>query len=367
MKQRAQVGLRAVALQWALLPCLLVLMASGSCRGDKPPVVCIDPGHPSETSDGCRGPSGVREMTVVWEVGEMLGEALRGQGLRVVMTKSSEKEHVTNRDRATIANEADAALMVRLHCDAGGGSGAAVYYPDRQGRVQGVTGPPESVRDASRQAAVAMTEAMKSVLAGKLKVHSIRGDSATAVGSRQGALTGSIFSKCPVICVEMVMLTDASDERFIQSEAGRELMVLALTEGVCRFLQWEGPRAQKSDPAGSGEEPGGTVADRPSQGGPGSEGDGPGTQTAALPGSGATTGDGPGGAPADGPLPPAQQPADARQEIGQDDTPPDTVEPGGVPESKAPWGLWRHGLVGLLAVAAGALAYAGVALLQKGR
>lgn len=28
-------------------------------------IICVDPGHPSETSEGCKGPSGCKEMTTV--------------------------------------------------------------------------------------------------------------------------------------------------------------------------------------------------------------------------------------------------------------------------------------------------------------
>jgi len=364
MKQRAQVGLRAVALQWAVLPCLLVLTASGPCRGDQAPVVCIDPGHPSETSDGCRGPSGVREMTVVWEVGQMLAKALRDRGLQVVMTKSLERQRVTNRERASIANQAGAALMVRLHCDAGGGSGAAVYYPDREGRVQGVTGPPKFVRDASRRAAAAMTDAMEPVLSGKLRVHGIRGDSATAVGSRQGALTGSIFSQCPVICVEMVMLTNASDERFIQSADGRELMVSALSKGVCGFLRWNGSPAHASSPSEQERDAAGAVAQTPSRTTPGGDDDPPDTHTAARSAPEPTSRD---VARVSGTATPAQAPSQMQPLAVQPRYQPDAAEPAGVPQSKGPRGPWRYGLAGLLAVAAGALAYAGVALLHKAR
>ena len=54
----------------------------------------------------------------------------------------------------------------------------------------------------------------------------------TAVGGRQGALTGSVFSKVPVLLVEMVVLTNAKDEAFILSKQGRALMVDALAKGV---------------------------------------------------------------------------------------------------------------------------------------
>jgi N-acetylmuramoyl-L-alanine amidase len=194
--------------------------------------ICIDPGHPSETSAGCTGPTGVTENHINWVIALKLKDVLVARGASVVLTKSAENEKVTNRQRAAIANAANAAIMIRLHCDAAPRSGFSLYYPDRQGTKYGHTGPSAEVQAASRIAASALHTGMKSVLAGILPSRGIHGDSATYVGSRQGALTGSIFSQVPTVTIEMCVLTVASDERFINSAGGQETMVKALTAGL---------------------------------------------------------------------------------------------------------------------------------------
>ncbi len=199
--------------------------------------VCIDPGHPSETSPGCTGPGGVTENHINWVIALQLKQALVERGVRVVLTKSAENQKVTNRQRAEIANNADAGIMIRLHCDAAPRSGFALYYPDRTGTKYGHTGPPVKIRSASRKAADALYRGMKSVLSGTLSPRGVHGDSATYVGSKQGALTGSIFSLVPVVTIEMCVLTVASDERFINSAAGQKLMVKALTEGLETYFR----------------------------------------------------------------------------------------------------------------------------------
>lgn len=197
-------------------------------------VIVIDPGHPSETSAGTVQ-HGVAEVRVAWQVAQRLSAELRSRGYRVVLTKAREDELVRNADRARIANEAGAALMVRLHCDASAGSGFALYYPDRQGTVQGVTGPADSVIEQSRRAARAVHAGMAPLLAPRLRDGGIRGDSRTYVGARQGALTGSIFSRVPVLTIEMVVLGHAPDARFISTAEGQGLMTRAIAEGVHRF------------------------------------------------------------------------------------------------------------------------------------
>ncbi|MGI5816516.1 MAG: N-acetylmuramoyl-L-alanine amidase [Armatimonadota bacterium] len=194
--------------------------------------ICIDPGHPSETSPGTTGPTGVSENHINWVIATKLRADLEASGATVVMTKQTENEHVTNRRRAEIANAAGAAIMIRLHCDAAPTRGYAIYAPDRQGTRDGVTGPSRAVIDRSTAAMRPFYEGMTSVLSGTLPGRGTHGDSATYVGSRQGALTGSIFSEVPTLTIEMCVLTNARDEAFISSAAGQQKMVEALRAGL---------------------------------------------------------------------------------------------------------------------------------------
>jgi N-acetylmuramoyl-L-alanine amidase len=203
---------------------------------DSAPVIVIDPGHPSEKGDGARG-HGVAEVTAAWEVALRLRDSLAGAGYEVRMTKSAERQLVRNAERAHIANAAGAALMVRLHCDVGSGTGFTLYYPDRKGTAEGRTGPSEEVMTLSRAAALTLDTEMAALLSpAHLRDGGVRGDSRTFVGSQQGALTGSIFSEVPVVTVEMAVLTDRSDARFIGSPEGQVRMAGAITAGVRKFV-----------------------------------------------------------------------------------------------------------------------------------
>lgn len=200
------------------------------------PTVVIDPGHPSEVGVGTQGRR-VSELQVAWDVAKELRQVLEERGYRVVMTKSALRERVTNRRRAEIANAARASLMVRLHCDASSGRGFSVYYPDRQGTVDGVTGPSKRVLAKTAPLARRFYAAMAKELEGKLPSEGLRTDRQTAVGGRQGALTGSIYSRVPSVLVEMVVLTNPKDEAFILSRSGRRSMVRALAGGVDAALK----------------------------------------------------------------------------------------------------------------------------------
>jgi len=198
-------------------------------------LVCVDPGHPSETSAGANA-RGLSEARLCWQVAKRLERRLDALGIACKLTKSSENQYVTNRQRAEAANRAGANLFLRLHCDVGGGRGYAWYYPDRQGTKYGVTGPPPNVQRDSRRAAHILNEAMRPVLRGALQSNPIKTDAATFVGGKQGGvLTGSIFSKVPTALIEMCFINQKNDARFIASETGQEKMAEALAAGIVAY------------------------------------------------------------------------------------------------------------------------------------
>lgn len=206
---------------------LLALLSSGGITQ----VICIDPGHPSENGVGSRGKT-LTEVGVAWSVAKRLETLLTKEGYQVILTKSSENEMVTNRRRAEIANKAKADLMIRLHCDAAQASGFSVYYPRLEGRVDRVAGPSADVRRASQAAAEKFHPTLVKALQGKHPDRGLMTDRSTAIGRRQGALTGSIYSKVPVVLVELAVLSNSKDEAFLQSKEGFEALCQALASGV---------------------------------------------------------------------------------------------------------------------------------------
>jgi N-acetylmuramoyl-L-alanine amidase len=200
------------------------------------PVVCVDPGHPSETSDGANA-HGLSENRLNWQVALRLRDILEHWGIRCVLTKQSENQYVTNRQRAEIANRARALVFVRLHCDVGSGRGFTWYYPDRTGKKYGISGPPKDIQLASRDAAFIINEAMKPVLKGYLQSNAIKTDASTFVGSKQGGvLTGSIFARVPTALIEMCYINQKRDAEFIASAQGRDKMAEALARGIYTYV-----------------------------------------------------------------------------------------------------------------------------------
>ena len=220
---------------------LCAFLALSGCQDTEaeptlPPLVAIDPGHPSETSEGASGSAGATEIQVNWAVAQRLKTLLEEGGYRVVLTKLVEEELVTNRHRAEVGTLHGADVMVRLHCDAGDHRGTATFYPDRQGERWGVTGPTPEVIAGSEAFVNVFHPAMIGALGPDWPDLGIKGDSKTYVGSRQGALTGSIFSTIPVVTVEMVVITQPEDEAIIASAEGQSRMAQAIFAGLDAYF-----------------------------------------------------------------------------------------------------------------------------------
>ncbi len=209
-------------------------------------VVCIDPGHPTSYSPGRRVLNGVTELEINWEVALKL-ESLFADvpWIRTVRTRHDRDTLMNNAERAEVSNQSGASLFLRLHCDAGPNHGFTLYFPDRKGSDLGFTGPSDEVLLESRGAAYKMHAGMLALLRGYLKDRGVKGESRTKVGKMQGALTGSILSKAPVVTVEMVFLNNAYDASFIKSAAGQDRMARALAKGVIDYLKWKDRRTAK--------------------------------------------------------------------------------------------------------------------------
>ena len=202
---------------------------------EKKPVICLDPGHPSEVGSGTRGRK-ITEIRAAWEVALRAKKRLEKAGILVVMTKSRPDEMVRNRARAEIANKAKADLMIRLHCDSEGGTGFAIYAPHKPGVSGVVRGPAPSVIASSVAAAKIFHQKYAECLAGVLLNRGLKPDTATAVGGKQGALTGSVFSQVPVLLIEMAVLTNPKDDEFMASAKGQDQVADAVTQAALAVL-----------------------------------------------------------------------------------------------------------------------------------
>lgn len=192
-------------------------------------VICIDPGHASNTNSGTEpiGPgatetkttepggtsgvvSGVPEHVVTLAIAWQLKERLEAAGARVVMVREGDTFYGLARDRPLIANQSGAGLFVRIHCDGStnpAASGASTIYP------ASIPGWTDDIADESKLAAQSIQAAL------------IAGLGVPDLGTvERGDMLGFNWSDVPAILAEVGFMTNAAeDQRLVSPEYQRQI------------------------------------------------------------------------------------------------------------------------------------------------
>lgn len=204
-------------------------------------VVVIDPGHQAhadsalepigpgssqrkdKVSSGTASPTtGTPESVVALAVGLKLQEALKAKGTQVIMVRTTQDVDISNIQRAQMANQAKADLTIRLHCDGSpdrSTHGLFTLYP---ASIKGWT---DDIAAASKQAAVIIQRDVVAATGAQDRGVQERSD-----------LTGFNWSDAPVALVEMGFMSNAAEDKRLESGAYQDLIVRGLINGIVEFL-----------------------------------------------------------------------------------------------------------------------------------
>jgi len=217
---------------------LLVLPADAA----RTPVIVIDPGHDLRANPATEpiGPgsstrkikdgggthgvvSGLTEAELNLKVALRLRSLLEAAGVLVVMTRTrTAGTSVGNVARARIANEAGAALFLRIHADGStdpSARGTHTLYPALR---RGWT---DDVYPASRRAATIVQSELVRALGFPDRGLQERSD-----------FTGFNWADAPVILVEMGFMTNPTEDRLLATNAYQRRAAVGLCRGALRFL-----------------------------------------------------------------------------------------------------------------------------------
>jgi N-acetylmuramoyl-L-alanine amidase len=205
-------------------------------------VVVIDPGHqlhsdsalepigPGSSTKKAKVSSGTAspttrtpESAVALAVGLKLRDALQAKGIQVIMTRTTQDVDISNAQRAKMANQANADLTIRLHCD--GSTDRSVHglftlYP---ASIKGWT---DDIATASKQAAALIQDGAIATTGAQDRGLSERSD-----------LSGFNWSDVPVALVEMGFMTNPAEDKQLESDAYQDKIVEGLVNGIVEFLR----------------------------------------------------------------------------------------------------------------------------------
>lgn len=226
------------------------VVAAGAARAGTAPVVVIDPGHDARANlatepigpgsstrkikdgGGTHGVvTGIREPDLTLDVSLRLRRLLRAAGVRVVMTRTrTSGASMGNIARARIANDAGAALFLRVHADGASSASARGTHTLTPALRRGWT---DDVYASSRRAATLVQTELVRTLGFPNRGIQERSD-----------FTGFNWADVPVILVEMGFMTNPTEDRALALPTVRQRAALGLCRGTLRFLGLEPARCE---------------------------------------------------------------------------------------------------------------------------
>lgn len=203
----------------------VVIDAGHQKRGDSS-LEPVGPGASERKAKVAGGARGVAtrnpEGEITLAIAKRLRTELESRGIKVIMVRTKQDVNIANSKRAKIANEANADVFIRLHCDGSGSSstyGLSTLIP---GKNQW-TGP-------------IVTESKK---AGRLvhdAVIASTGANDRGLKSRTD-LSGFNWSKVPTVLVEMGFMSNPAEDRKLATEAYQKKLAAGMASGVVKYLE----------------------------------------------------------------------------------------------------------------------------------
>jgi N-acetylmuramoyl-L-alanine amidase len=174
--------------------------------------VLIDPGHGGK-DPGTASAAGLREKTVVLDVGLKLERDLAYSGVKATMTRSNDT-FVELDERAAMSNRQKVDLFVAVHADAAertSASGFTVYISRNAG-------------PRSHAAALAIERAMRSA-------------GFTSQGIRQAGYRVLVKNDMPAVLVELGYLSNPSEASKLGDPGERSIYARAIADGIVHYLK----------------------------------------------------------------------------------------------------------------------------------
>jgi N-acetylmuramoyl-L-alanine amidase len=176
----------------------------------------------AKVSSGTTGKfTGIPEYQVNLDVALLLEAKLKELGADVLMVRTTHDVNIPNSERATMMNEADADLCIRIHANGSANpkvSGALMMIPAKKAVPD--------IYDASLKAGEILLE------------NFIQATGAKELGvSAYSNMTGFNWSKVPVCLIEMGFMSNKQEDKLLVSPAYQEKCAQGLADGVVAWAK----------------------------------------------------------------------------------------------------------------------------------
>lgn len=199
-------------------------------------IICVDPGHQGKmdlkgepVAPGSRnikprvsaGTAGVAtkkaEHIINLEAAMILKELLLQKGYSVVMTREIADVNISNRERAEIANNVNANMTIRIHCDSindSGKTGAIILVPSKSSQyTKGIYGESYRYADILKQ----------TLIDSNIKVNGI---------FERNDITGFNWSKVPVVILEMGFMSNYNEDKMLSNHEYQKKLMECVAKAI---------------------------------------------------------------------------------------------------------------------------------------
>lgn len=182
----------------------------------------IGPGAATQKYEVTDGTTGVvtkkREAVLVLEMAFVLKEKLEAKGIQVLMTRTSQDVDISNKERATFANDHKANLFLRLHADGSENpnqSGFAVLTP--------AEGSPYTKEIYAESLQISQTIVNKMRENQQVKVNGIK---------FRDDLSGFNWSKVPGVLLELGFMSNPEEDKKLSDSQYVNSLLQSVTDSV---------------------------------------------------------------------------------------------------------------------------------------
>ena len=204
-------------------------------------VIVIDPGHQGQGNSSLEpiGPGAstkkakvaggatgtttkIPESQTTLEIGLKLRSELQSRGYTVIMTRTSQNVDISNKERAMIGNNNNAAAVIHLHCDGGESSvrGAHTISPAKNNPYC------SEIFKASSKLAQSVIQSYSAATGIKSRGVSYRND-----------LTGINWSQVPSIYIEMGFISNVSEDKLLADSSFQNKCAKGIADGIDKYFQ----------------------------------------------------------------------------------------------------------------------------------
>ena len=191
--------------------------------GLKGRIITIDPGH-GGSDPGAIGPTGVTEKSVTLKIAMELQRLLKAEGATVYMTRTTDTEVSPKKDKATdveelqarcdVANRHKADIFISIHMDSFSG-----------GTAKGTTSYYYSLGTAKSRK---LADKVRSALISQIGTQSR--------GTQSCNFYVVKHTDMPATLVEVAFISNAAEEKLLNSEAGVKKAALGIADGIADYF-----------------------------------------------------------------------------------------------------------------------------------